>query len=362
MEFKELAKKQFQGGNISRPDWTKDVSRNEKPMWLNKNENIDPILNEKINSLLKDVKPYAVNTYPENAKIYKKLALLDELEPHNYILTQGSDGAIRNVFDVFINPGDKVLHTNPTFAMYDVYCKMFGAEQIKVSYNYTEDGPVLDFKNFISQIILNKPKLICLPNPDSPSGTVLTDEQMSELLNVTLDCESLLLIDEAYYPFFKNTQINKINKHPNLMVCRTFSKAWGAAGIRVGYLAADKNLIEIIHKNRPMYEVGTLSSEIIYLLLDLKDEILASVKRQKEGRDYFKSELRKLGYKVTNSNGNFLHVDFGNNEAKIASALKNVVLYRTEFGDSNCLKGFSRFSLATKEQFELILNIIRQIK
>lgn len=362
MDFTQLAKRQYTDGQIIRPDWTIDTSRDEKILWLNKNENLDPILNEKVNGILKKIKSFAINTYPENAKIYKKLSALDGLEPNNFILTAGSDGAIRNTFEVFIGPGDKVLHTHPTFAMYDVYCKMFGAEQIKVNYNYTPDGPSLNFNDFIDKIVETRPKLVCLPNPDSPTGTVLSDEQMQKLLITTLENKCLLLIDEAYYPFFPKTQLLKVNEFPQLLVCRTFSKAWGAAGVRVGYLTANKNLIEIIHKNRAMYEVGTLSAEIIYLLLDMSEDVMASVARQQEGRDYFTSELRTLGYKVTESKGNFLHVNFGHNESKIAQILKNTVLYRTEFGDANCLKGFSRFSLATKDQFELIIQKIRQIK
>jgi histidinol-phosphate aminotransferase len=331
-------------------------------LWLNKNENLDPVLNEKICGILKRIKPFALNTYPENAKIYQKLAKLNQLEPNQFLLTSGSDGAIRNVFEVFISPNDKVLYTNPTFAMYDVYCRMFDATAIKVDYDFTPKGPRLDFNKLINAIKEYKPKLVCLPNPDSPSGTVLADEQMQTLLNVTLEMQSLLLIDEAYFPFFPKTQITQIQSFPQLIVARSFSKAWGAAGVRVGYLASNKELVEIIHKNRAMYEVGTLSAEIIFHLLDLFDEVMASVSRLLEGRDYFKSSLEKLGYVVTESHGNFLHVNFAQDEKKVAESLRETVLYRTEFGDANCLKGFSRFSLGTKEQFERILEKIRQIK
>lgn len=362
MNFADLAKQQYSGKKITRPDWTVDTSRDEGLLWLNKNENLDPILNEKICGLLQKVKPWALNTYPENAKIYKKLAMLNQLDANQFLLTSGSDGAIRNVFEVFINSKDKVLYTNPTFAMYDVYCRMFDATPIKVDYDYTDRGPKLDFNKLIAAIKEHKPKLVCLPNPDSPSGTVLAREQMKTLLAVTLESQSLLLIDEAYFPFFPETQISQIKDFPQLLVARSFSKAWGAAGVRVGYLVSNKDLIEIIHKNRAMYEVGTLSAEIIYLLLDLFDDVMASVKRLQEGRDHFKSTLEKMGYVVTESHGNFLHVNFSKDEQKIAEALKKTVLYRTEFGDANCLKGFSRFSLGTKEQAERILEKIRQIK
>lgn len=359
--FQKLAKESYLNPELTRPDWTKDISRDENKIWLNKNENIDPILNEKIKSLMGKMKNFSINTYPETAKLYAKLANIDGLRAENFLLTHGSDGAIRAVFDVFISPGDVVLHTSPTFAMYDVYSKMYGANQIKLSYDYTPKGPSLKINDFFDLIKTKKPKLVCLPNPDSPTGTIFSVEQIETLLKLTNEIGSLLLIDEAYYPFYKSTVIKEIDKFENLLVCRSFSKAWGAAGMRVGYLAGSYSLISLLHKNRPMYELSTYSSELVNLLLDCEADVLNSVKRHEEGRSFFINEMQSLGFTVTTSHGNFLHVDFGRSESKIAEALKDVVLYRTEFGDGNCLKGFSRFSLTTKNQFELIVNIIKSV-
>lgn len=363
MDFSSYAKPQYFNPQLTRPDWTVDTSRDEKLLWLNKNENLDPILNEKIIELLKTrLKPWAINTYPEMAKIYKKLADLNQVDARQLVLTAGSDGSIRNVFDVFISAGDKVLHSAPTFAMYDVYSKIYGAKQIKVDYQYTDHGPQLNFELFIKTIQAEKPKLVCLPNPDSPSGTVLTEDEMNRLIRVTAESGSLLLIDEAYFPFYEVTQAQKVKNNQHLMVCRSFSKAWGAAGVRVGFIIAEEKMAALLHKNRSMYELGTLASEMIYLLLDAWSEVLASVQRLQAGRDYFVQEMKSLGYITTVSHGNFLHVNFGQDEKSIAEALKNVVLYRTEFGGANCLNGFSRFSLGTVDQFKLIVEKIRQIK
>lgn len=360
--FIELAKTTYLNPSLTRPDWTQDVSRPEGPLWLNKNENIDPILNQKILSLIPQIKNFALNTYPETAKIYKKLALMENLDPYHFLLTQGSDGAIRTVFDVFVEAGDKVLHTSPTFAMYDVYTKMYGAKQILISYDYSTQGPKLNFQKLLGQIQKEKPKLVCLPNPDSPSGTALEEKSIESLLNQTENAGSILLIDEAYYPFYPHTQIQKIKSYKNLLVCRSFSKAWGAAGFRVGYLAGDRKLLQVIHKNRPMYELSTFSSELIYLLLDCKQDVLDSVNRLIEGKKYFLSMMKKLGYTTTESFGNFVHVDFGADAARIGDVLKNTVLYRTDFNNVSCLRGFSRFSLATQSQFELIVKKILDLK
>lgn len=359
--FVKLAKESYQDPTLTRPDWTKDISRNESLLWLDKNENLDPALAKKLQSLLQEMKPYSINTYPETAKIYKKLAVLDKLAPENFLLTNGSDGSIRTVFDVFVKPGDKVLHSAPTFAMYAVYSKMFGAKVISFDYDASANGPVFDIEGFFQVIKNEKPKVVCLPNPDSPTGTVISPEKMNELIALTADLGCMLLVDEAYYYFYNNTVIDQVNRYPNLLVCRTFSKAWGAAGIRVGYLAGHPDVMKVLHKNRAMYEVGTFSSEFIYLLLDHEKEVLASVQRLTEGRDYFAAELKKMNFVTTISHGNFLHVNFADHREKIHAALKSVVLYRADFIGVKGLEGFSRFSLGTKEQMQTIINQIRSV-
>jgi histidinol-phosphate aminotransferase len=360
--FLDLAKASYLNPHLSRPDWTQDLSRPEGPLWLNKNENVDPVLNNKIQSLIPKIKTYAINTYPETAKIYKKLSLLEGLDAKHFILTQGSDGAIRSVFDVFISPGDKVLHTSPTFAMYDVYSKMYGAKQIPLEYEYSPEGPVLNFSHFLELLKNEKPKLVCLPNPDSPTGTILEEDQLELLLKTATDCGALVLIDEAYFPFYPQTQIQKIKIYKNLLVCRSFSKAWGAAGFRVGFLAGDRELLQLFHKNRPMYEISTFSSELLYLLLDCKEDVAESVQRLLEGKKYFLNRMKESGYKTTLTFGNFVHVDFGRDTLQISEVLKNTVLYRTEFSNGSCLRGFSRFSLGTREQFESIIEKIASFK
>lgn len=360
-KFLSLAKEAYLSPELTRPDWTKDISRNEKLLWLDKNENLDPVLAEKMQTILMEMKPVSINTYPETAKIYKKLAQLDNLSPENFILTNGSDGSIRMVFDVFIKPGDKVIHTNPTFAMYPVYSKMFGAKAIAFDYDRNELGPVFNVEEFFQLIKNEKPKVVCLPNPDSPTGTVISPAKMLELVKLTAEMGAMLLVDEAYFNFYNNTVIGEVNAYPNLLVCRTFSKAWGAAGIRVGYMAGHPDIMKIIHKNRAMYEMGTFSSEFIYLLLDHESDVLDSVKRLKSGKDFFIAEASKMQFIISETHGNFLHVNFGEHRQKIHAALKETVLYRADFLGVKSLEGFSRFSLGTVEQFKIIINQIKSV-
>ncbi len=355
-----LIKPPFKNPQLSRPDWTIDTSRDESLLWLNKNENPDLILNEKIQELISKVQKYAINTYPETAKIYKKLSLKHDLSPKNFLLTNGSDGAIRSVFELLIGPGDKVLHTVPTFAMYDVYSKIFGAEQISINYQSSPQGPLIDENKFLDLVATHRPKLVCLANPDSPTGTIFSVEKLRQLIDLTEQQNSALLVDEAYFPFYKETVIPYVQNYSHIFVARSFSKAWGCAGVRVGYLVGNEMIMEFFHKNRSMYEVGTLSSELIYHLLDYESEILKSVKRLEDGRDYFTKEMAALNFLVTKSYGNFLHVNFQDKESKIANALKSKVIYRRQSCPEECLKGYSRFSLATVEQFTEIVAEIKR--
>ena len=155
-----------------------------------------------------------------------------------------------------------------------------------------------------------------------------------------------ILIDEAYYPYSEYTVLPLINVYSNLILTRTFSKAWGLAGARVGYAVANYDLISYMHKVRPMYELGALSVAIVTKILNYKNEMLASVKRLNDGKKYFKCEMERLGFKTLCSSGNFQHVAFGKYALTVHEQLNNIALYRQDF-PGTVLEGYSRFSSTT---------------
>jgi len=147
------------------------VRRNDQ-LWLDKNENLDPILMELTHEVLRNIPSLYLATYPESGKLYLKLAKWVGVSAESLLLTPGSDGAIRLVFESFVEHNDKVIHTVPTFAMYPIYSSMFGAKVIELHYKPTEDGPQLKLDAIIEAVKKHRPKLLCIPNPDSPTGTV----------------------------------------------------------------------------------------------------------------------------------------------------------------------------------------------
>ena len=169
-----------------------------------------------------------------------------------------------------------------------------------------------------------------------------------------------MLIDEAYHPLYKETSVPWIFEFKNLVVVRSFSKAWGAAGLRVGYALANKDLTAFLHKQRPMYEIGSVSAKAIEILLDYEKEMNQSVERVNAGKKYFQVSMNALGLPSYESHGNFIHVRFGKYAHEIHKILEGKVYYIKDF-TSPCLEGYSKFSTTTKERFKPIIESITDV-
>lgn len=341
-------------GGLARPDWVGNNPRDPAKLWLDKNENTDPEMNRLVRSVFASVSAEAGFTYPDLGPVYRKLATMAGVDPLCLLLTAGSDGAIRAVFEAYISPGDVVLHTLPTFAMYSVYSRMYGAKVVGLEYRPSDAGPQLHVTDLIEAIAANAPKLICLPNPDSPTGTVFDQDGLRAIIEAAGQSGALILIDEAYYPFHVDTVLPWVMDYPHLVVCRSTGKAWGMAGVRVGYAAAHPDVAKMLHKVRAMYEVGALSAAVFERMLDHEADMRESVARISAGKVEFLAAMTELGFRTLSGQGNFLHVAFGARGPAVHAALADHVYYRKDFAEP-CLRGFSRFSATTPELFQPVI-------
>lgn len=346
--------------NLQRPNWALVQARSPEVLWLDKNENNDPQLLELSNTVLRELPKHSLCSYPESGALYKKLAKHVNSTPENILITSGSDGGIRSVFDAFINPGDGVVLTNPTFAMYSVYVKMYSARPYFIDYAKSDNGPRLDVKQLLKTINDNAVKLVCLPNPDSPTGTVINSDELNALLETTRSNNALLLIDEAYYPFYEASALSLIADNPNLIVVRSTGKAWGMAGLRIGYAVADPSVCQLLHKVKSSYETNTLAVNFFLRMLDHYQDVLASVQRLQAGKAFFVDAMKQLGLPSYPSYGNFCHIQFGQHADAVHKSLENIVYYRKDFSHP-ALAGYSRFSSTTRENFVNIVETIQQV-
>lgn len=344
--------------DLVRPDWASATPRPVGPLWLDKNENLDPVLLKLTYRIYRELDPLSLATYPECAELYRKLARWLGVTPDCLLLTHGSDGAIRMTFEAFVDEGNAVVHTQPTFAMYPVYSQMFGARVRPLEYARGAKGPQLTTDGILGHLSKVRPRLFCLPNPDSPTGSIVPPDELRAIVELCAEIGTVALIDEAYHPFYDWTCIPWVREFRHLIVARTFAKAWGVAGLRIGYAVGHPETIRFLHKLRPMYEASTVSIAFMERMLDHADAMQASVRRLKEGKAHFSKELSGLGFDVLPTEGNFLHVAFGDRAAAVHRALEGKVLYRRDFKEE-CLKGYSRFSLTTTEGFEKVLAPLR---
>jgi histidinol-phosphate aminotransferase len=345
---------------LIRPDWTTGARRDRTLLWLDKNENTDPELAVITSRVLAQLSSECLYTYPESAPLYAKLAEWVGLSVNHFLLTAGSDGAIRQVFEAFVDSDDTVLLTEPTFAMYPVYSRMFGARTVSLTYRASTSGPRLDASEIIAAIRAEAPKLVCLPNPNSPTGTVFPPSELREIITTAGEHGALILLDEAYHPFYGGSAVSWIDEFPHLIIARTFAKAWGMAGLRIGYAIAHPAIALLLHKVRPMYEVNTVAVAAMERMLDFRGDMEASVARLIAGRDAFRGAMNGLGLRTLETQGNFTHVAFGAFGGAIHAELANLVLYRRSFNEP-CLVGFSRFSAATEDQLAPVIERISRI-
>jgi histidinol-phosphate aminotransferase len=190
---------------------------------------------------------------------------------------------------------------------------------------------------------------------------VFEPDALRDIIRSALEVGSVILVDEAYHPFYANTVVPWIAEFPNLVVARTFSKAWGLTGVRLGYGIATPDVAALLQKVRPNYEVNTVAVAMaLRMITDFDHEMRASVERLNQGRNGFLSAMKALGLRTLASQGNFCHVAFGSWADRVHETLSDVVLYRQD-SDAPCLKGFSRFSSTTARLFTPVIERIRDV-
>ena len=275
---------------------------------MEKNERVTPFSSGFWKKAVKNITPERILAYPEPEGFYRKLSKFYGMSAGHFVLTAGSDAAIRNGFDLCVKPGDAVVTLKPTFAMVEVYCELYNAKKRLVSYNRDLS---LDIDALLGSID-KKASLVVLANPNSPTGTYIDNATMEKIIRRAKQFGAVVLVDEAYYGFCPKTCLALVERFDNLMITRTFSKACGMAGLRIGYIIACPSLAELLYKFRPMYEVNSMALLFAETALDNWKETNTYIKETVAGKDYLIKELKRLGFSYVETRANFIHIDFKN--------------------------------------------------
>jgi histidinol-phosphate aminotransferase len=273
-----------------------------------------------------------LHRYPESAcpALREKLAKHLKVEPEQLIFGNGSDELIVLALRAFVDPGDPVVVGAPTFLIYELQARACGASVTTVPLKrYRYDLPAM------AAAVEPHTKLVFLANPDNPSGTYVTKKELDAFLRA-LPPEPLVFLDEAYYEFVDAADYPQslgYVKDGRVIVTRSFSKAYGLAGLRVGYGIADPALIAAMEAVREPFNVNSLAQAAAAAALDDAGYLAQTRRLLQEGRAYLTKELDRLKIRHVPSVTNFLLLEIGPGAQALAQALmKQGVIVREMSG------------------------------
>ena len=260
-----------------------------------RSENFSAILFELFK---KDLKQEDFAYYPNTKNFKEKICDFYNVNTENLFLSDGSDIGIKSIFETFTTCGN-IVTSEPSFPMYQVYTSLYNCSYKGIHYDV--DTLELSIDKML-KFVDDDTDLIILANPNSPIGDYKTIDEIKPLLDTNIP----VLIDEAYIEFSgKESFIKYINDYPNLIVTRTFSKAFGAAGCRVGMTFSNPHYIENISKFRQMYEISGVSIKYCEFLLDNYNLVETYIEKVIEEKEKVVSMLKS--YEVVDSNCNWIH-------------------------------------------------------
>jgi len=307
-----------------------------------------------VDNLITDQDIKSLRVYPNPYKLYKKLSKFAGVDINQLLITQGSEQAIEFVFRIFLEKNDEVVYLNPSFAMFDVFAYQ---QKAKVKHIEFDNNMTLNVNTIINSIT-NRSKLFVLANPNNPTGTAFDLDELEKIANHTKKTNTFFLLDEAYFHFYNIDSISLIKKHKHIIITRTFSKALGIAGARVGYAISNKNNIELLRKLKPIDEINQLSNIIAKKVIDNSQEILKkNINQVDKWKDIFKTTKFK-NVEYINTEGNFILLKSTTYDIHKKLFLDNKLLPKMDFKEEY-LKDCFRFSILTDKIMNKIINILK---
>jgi histidinol-phosphate aminotransferase len=297
--------------------------------------------------------PKLLSMYPEYERGTRRLARHFQVAPEELLLTNGGDDALRLFFDAFVDAGSSVVICEPTFPMYRYWGEVAGAKIEVQRY-----GPAMEFPlEGVVQALTLRPRVLFLCNPNNPTGTRLQKDAIETILKAAT--HTAVVVDEAYVEFSGLTVVPWISQYPQLFVARTFSKAAGLAGLRLGAVIACAESLAILRRATAPFPVNVAALAAAEAAVGDSRTMKLYVKNILRTRGWFEKELQKLGVKTYSSAGNFLLADFGPGASEMVRKLQmEGILLRDRSKDIRV--GLVRVTIGTQKEMERLLKLIKR--
>jgi histidinol-phosphate aminotransferase len=289
--------------------------------------------------------------YPEYERPTQELARYFGVKPAEILLTNGGDDALRVFFDTFVEPRTHILICEPTFPMYRYYAEIAGARIEVLRYSKQMEFPL----HAVLQSLRKRPRVFFLANPNNPTGTLVGKSAIKQILKAAP--HTAVVLDEAYADFSGLTGVPWIRRHPNLFIAKTFSKAAGLAGLRLGAVIAQGESLGLLRRVMPPFPVNAAALVAGVAAVKERRTIERYIRETKRLRGWFSAELEKRKVRVFPSACNFILADFGAaGPALFRRLTKNGILVRERSKDLG--EGFARITIGTQTELRSFLRIL----
>jgi histidinol-phosphate aminotransferase len=286
----------------------------------------------------------SMTIYPERHGVEQIVARKFGLAPEQVLLTNGVDEAIHLMACTFLDEGDEALICTPTFFMYDVSIGMMTSQLKRVQ---TDDSMEFPFERFMAAIT-PKTKLIIVASPNNPTGATVSREQLLAIAKAAP--QAVMMVDEAYFHFFGESTLSDVHDVPNLIVARTFSKAYGLANLRIGMVAGDARLIGYLRKVASPYNVNGVALAVLPGALADDAYLNWYVDQVHAGRERVQAALQALNVRTWPSAANFVLMDIGPRHKELCTRMHaHGVLLRDRSSDPGC-EGYVRITIGVEDQ------------
>ncbi|HWK31337.1 MAG TPA: histidinol-phosphate transaminase [Terriglobales bacterium] len=295
--------------------------------------------------------------YPDRRPLEKRIASSLTLSAEQMMLTNGADEALHLLCEAYLESGDSMIIPVPTFSMFEIYARQTGANVVRVLSRERFEIPVEGMLRAIEET--RRCKLIAIASPNNPTGAVIRRTDLVQILEGAPN--AAVLLDEAYYEFYGRTEIDLLSQFPNLFVARTFSKAYGLAGLRAGVLAGATEQMRVLRRLSSPFNLNAAALACVEEGLADQEHLNAAVAEVRALRARLAEGLNALGFEVFPSEANFLYVRMGASASRIVAELaKRDISIRDRSSDPGGA-GCVRITVGTATELEALLAALQTI-
>jgi histidinol-phosphate aminotransferase len=302
-----------------------------------------------------------LNWYPDtlNFELIESLARYTDLPIEYLQYFGGSDAAHEYIIRALINPNDSIVILSPNYDNFRVHALAQGAKVINIDFYNNNNFCINDIIKQLNDI---SPNLIYLSNPNNPTGSFFTQSEISKIISNYQS--GIFLIDEAYIEFHDTSSIQLVLNNSNLIITRTFSKAFGLASLRIGYIAADPIILELINRIRNPKLISLPAQISAIAALDDVEYMNSYVKIVNEALEYFTKGIIDLGFYYKPGGGNFILLKFDteSNKESCLNYLQERSVYIRNLKHLQGMNTFARITIGTKTNMEYVLSLLNDWK